>query len=89
MDIEYFKTQLARVSLPCHFFSSYINALYSLFLRMHMEEVNSLIQFFFINKTLTKSSNGLRTYCVYDRVTVAKEICLKDKIRRLQLWKEN
>ena len=31
---------------------------------MHMEEVNSLIQFFFILKTLTKSSNGLRTYCV-------------------------
>ena len=50
---------------------------------MHMEEVNKLIQFLFITKTLTRSSNGLRTYYVYDRVTVAKEICLKEKIRRL------
>ena len=56
---------------------------------MHMEEVNSFLQFFFITKTLTKISNGLRTYCVYDRMIVAKEICLKDKRRRLQLWKEN
>ena len=54
-----------------------------------MEEVNRLIQFFFISKTLAKILNGLRTYCVYDRVTVTKEICLKDKRRRLQLWKEN
>ena len=44
-------------------FSLCINILYSLSVRMHMEEVNSLIQFFFILKTLTKSSNGLRTYC--------------------------
>ena len=68
--------------LPCHFILC-INTLYSLFVRMHMEEVNRLIQFFFITKTLTKFSNGLRTYCVYDRVTVANKICLKEKIRRL------
>ena len=54
-----------------------------------MEEVNRLIQFFFINKTLAKSLNGLRTYCVYDRVIVAKKICPKDKRRRLMLPKEN
>ena len=54
-----------------------------------MEEVSRLIQFFFITKKLAKSLNGLRTYCVYDRVTVAKKICLKDKRRMLQLWKEN
>ena len=46
MDLEDFKTQLAGVALPCHFFFSCINAMYSLFLRMHMEEVNRLIQFF-------------------------------------------
>ena len=80
--------RLREFILPCHFLSC-INTLCSLFLRMHMEEVNILIQFFFITKTLTKSSNCLRTYCVYDKVTIAEEICLKDKRRRLQLWKEN
>ena len=54
-----------------------------------MEEVNRLIQFFFIIKTLTKISNGLRTYYVYGRVIVAKKICPKDKRRRLLLLKEN
>ena len=53
-----------------------------------MEEVNRLIQFFFITKKIAKRSNGLRTYCVYDRVTVANKICPKDKIRRLLLPKE-
>ena len=54
-----------------------------------MEEVNRLLQVFFITKTLTKISNGLIMYCVYDRVTVAKEICIKDKRRRLLLPREN
>ena len=54
-----------------------------------MEELNSFIQFFFILKILTKSSNGLRTCLVYDRETIAKEICLKDKRRRLLLQREN
>ena len=54
-----------------------------------MEEVNRLIQFLFITKSLSKSLNHLRIYFVYDRGTVAKKICLKDKRRRLQLWKEN
>ena len=54
-----------------------------------MEEVNRLIQFFFTTKTLAKNLNGPRTYYVYDRVTVAKKICPKDKRRRLLLSKEN
>ena len=85
MDLEDFKTQLAGVSFALSFFFSCINTLYSLFLRMHMEEVNRLIPFFFITKTLAKSLNGLRTYFVYDRVIVAKKICPKDKRRRLLL----
>ena len=88
MDLEDFKTQLQDFLLPCHFFSC-INTLYSLFVRMHMEEVNRLIQFFFITKTLTKISNGLRTYCVYDRVPVANKICPKDKRRRLLFPRES
>ena len=64
MDLEDFKTQLAGVSFALSFFFSCINTLYSLFLRMNMEEVNRLIQFVFIIKTLAKSSYGLRTYCV-------------------------
>ena len=55
---------------------------------MHIEEVNRVIQFFVIIKTLAESSNGLRTYYVYDRVIVAKKICPKDKRRRLLLLKE-
>ena len=47
-----------------------------------MEEVNRLLQFSFIIETLTKISNGLRTCGVYDRVTISKDICLKDKRRR-------
>ena len=54
-----------------------------------MEEVNRLIQFFVIIKTLAKSSIGLRTCYVYDRVIVAKKICPKDKIKRILLLKEN
>ena len=83
MDLENFKSQLVVFSFALSFFFSCINTLYSLFLRMHMEEVNRLIQFFFITKTLAKSLNGLRTFSVYDRVTISKEICLKDKRRRL------
>ena len=54
-----------------------------------MEELNRLLQFFFITKTLTKSSSGLRTCLVYDRVTISKEILLKEKRRRLMLLREN
>ena len=71
------------------FFFSCIDTVYSLFFRMHMEEVNKLIQFFVIVKTLAKSSMGLRTCYVYDRVIVAKKICPKDKRKRLMLLKEN
>ena len=55
---------------------------------MNMEEVKSLIQFFFILKILTKSSNGLRTCSVYDRETIAKEICLKDKKKKALVVEE-
>ena len=75
---------LRRFIFPCHFLLC-INTLYNLFVRMHMEEVNRLLQFFFIIETLTKISNGLRTCGVYGRVTISKEICLKDKRRRLLL----
>ena len=54
-----------------------------------MEEVNGLIRVFFILRTLTKISNSLRTCLVYARITIAKEICLKDKRRRLLLHREN
>ena len=79
---------LRRFIFPCHFLLC-INTLYSLSVKMHLEEVNRLLQFFFIIETLTKSSNGLRTCGVYDKVTISKEICLKDKRRRLLLWREN
>ena len=75
MDLRGFKTQPAGFSFSLSFFSSCINTLYSLFFRMHMEEVNRLIQFFVIVKTLAKISMGLRTCYVYDRVIVAKKIC--------------
>ena len=45
VDLEDFKTQTCRISLPCYSFFSYINIVYSLFYRMHMEEVNRLLQF--------------------------------------------
>ena len=54
-----------------------------------MEEVNRLIQFFVIVKTLAKISMGLRTCCVCDRVIAAKKICRKDKRKRLMWLKEN
>ena len=39
---------------------------------MHLEELNSLIQFFFITKTLTKAQMVYKHQYVYDRVTLHK-----------------
>ena len=46
-----FKHKLAGFSLPCHSFCSCINTVYSLFYRMHMKELNRLIQFFLMFMT--------------------------------------
>ena len=48
--MEDFQTQLAGFSLPYHAFLSCINTVYTLFYKMHMEEVNRLIQFIVIGQ---------------------------------------
>ena len=54
VDLGGFKTQPAGFFfLPCHFLFHALNTMCSSFFRMHMEEVNKLIQFLFIVKTLT------------------------------------
>ena len=85
MDLEDFKTWTCRICLPCHFFFSCINAVYSLFYRMHIEEVNRLIQFFII---LVKAKWSKDMLCLWQGDCCKEDMSKRQKQKRQRIgWR--